>query len=136
MTNLVKSGSEKSLGQFLDSLECTTELSNSDNCADLQSTECALSQIIDNRMLDPDAMIESLDRFTAELISHSSHLEKKESKFVESSHEGGNNTWNEDPSSNDITFPSLSGSIPNVITFQSERNNIQEQPVDVLDGKS
>lgn len=77
---------------------------------------------IDNRMLDPDAMIESLDRFTAELVSQASHLQNKdEVKYTASVTEGS--TWNEDTSPNDVTFPSISGSAPNVITFESESAN-------------
>lgn len=78
------------------------------------------TKVIDNRMLDPDAMIESLDRFTAELVSQASHLQNKEEKITNSVTEG--HTWDEDTSPNDITFPSLSGSIPNVITFKSEED--------------
>lgn len=37
--------------------------------------------------------------------------------------DGGGDTWNEESSSNDVTFPSLSGSVPNVITFPSENSN-------------
>lgn len=66
-----------------------------------------------NRMLDPDAMIESLDRFTAELVSHSSHL---------NSHRASNDcgTWSEDTSPNDISFPSISISAPMIASFKSE----------------
>lgn len=86
---------------------------------------------IDNRMLDPDAMIESLDRFTAELVSQASHLQNKdEVKYTTSVTEGS--TWNDDTSPNDVTFPSISGSAPNVITFESDGTN--EEVADVADG--
>lgn len=90
---------------------------------------------INNRMLDPDAMIESLDRFTAELVSQAaSHMQqqKEESKFQGSVTEG--DTWNEDISPNDVTFPSISGSTPNVITFSDEMNQKEIDTVDVIDG--
>lgn len=89
---------------------------------------------IDNRMLDPDAMIESLDRFTAELVSQASHLQNKdEIKYTASVTEGS--TWNEDTSPNDVTFPSISGSAPNVITFESEEgtNGTSEEIADIID---
>lgn len=87
---------------------------------------------IDNRMLDPDAMIESLDRFTAELVSQASHLQNKdEIKYTASVTEGS--TWNEDTSPNDVTFPSISDSAPNVITFESDRTT-DEDNVDIVDG--
>lgn len=91
---------------------------------------------IDNRMLDPDAMIESLDRFTAELVSQASHLQNKdEIKYNASVTEG--NTWNEDTSPNDVTFPSISGSAPNVITFESESgaNGTSDEIVDVVENE-
>lgn len=89
------------------------------------------TKTFDNRMLDPDAMIESLDRFTAELVSQASHLQNKEDKYSVSVTEG--DTWNEDTSPNDITFPSMSGSAPNVVTFTSESVD-SENVRDVVDG--
>lgn len=89
---------------------------------------------VDDRMLDPDAMIESLDRFTAELVSQASHLQKKEdSKFGTSVTDDG--TWNDDNTSpNDLTFPSISASAPNVITFPSDSDNRINITFDVIDG--
>ncbi|KAK5650606.1 hypothetical protein RI129_001635 [Pyrocoelia pectoralis] len=80
----------------------------------------ATTKAVDTRMLDPDAMIESLDRFTAELVSQAeaAHSNKDVHKFTTSITEG--DTWNDDSSPNDLTFPSISGSAPNVITFHSE----------------
>ncbi|KAF5273389.1 hypothetical protein FQA39_LY07406 [Lamprigera yunnana] len=80
---------------------------------------------VDTRMLDPDAMIESLDRFTAELVSQAeaAHSNKDSRKFTTSVTEG--DTWNDDSSPNDLTFPSISGSAPNVITFQSELKDFE-----------
>lgn len=106
-----------------------------DNCLEMGPELVETS--IDNRMLDPDAMIESLDRFTAELVSQASHLQNKdEIKYTASVTEGS--TWNEDTSPNDVTFPSISGSAPNVITFESEETNgtSEEAPqveIDVVD---
>lgn len=97
----------------------------------LEISSDAVETSIDNRMLDPDAMIESLDRFTAELVSQASHLQNKdESKYNGSVTEGS--TWNEDSSPNDVTFPSISGSAPNMVTFGSESANvIGEEIVDI-----
>lgn len=80
-------------------------------------------------MLDPDAMIESLDRFTAELVSQASHLTKDDDRYKISTTD---NTWNEDSSPNEVTFPSLSGSVPNVITFSNEDDSSKAD--DVVDG--
>lgn len=93
-----------------------------------------LGQLINNRMLDPDAMIESLDRFTAELVSQAaSHMQqqKEESKFQASVIDG--DTWNDDISPNDVTFPSISGSTPNVITFSDEINQDDVKNDEILD---
>lgn len=118
-----KNGSNKSLP--------SPEFSN--NCENYDIDVCLSkscensNQIVDNRMLDPDAMIESLDRFTAELVSQASHLNKDENNFKISSN--GDCTWNEDSG---VTFPSISGSTPNVITFKSDENSANEDIVDGL----
>uniref|UniRef100_A0A1Y1N4K9 Adenomatous polyposis coli protein n=2 Tax=Photinus pyralis TaxID=7054 RepID=A0A1Y1N4K9_PHOPY len=94
---------------------------------------------VDTRMLDPDAMIESLDRFTAELVSQAeaAHSNKDAHKFTTSITDG--DTWNDDSSPNDLTFPSISGSAPNVITFHSESDcantgGLQEDVIFHLNG--
>lgn len=81
---------------------------------------------VDNRMLDPDAMIESLDRFTAQLVSQAeaAHSNKDNKKFTTSITDG--DTWNDDTSPNDLTFPSISGSAPNVISFKSDKEDLNE----------
>ena len=98
---------------------------------DDQNEDETRKTIIDTRMLDPDAMIESLDRFTAELVSQAaSHLQSQnENKFQTSAGDG--DTWNDDSSPNDVTFPSMSGSAPNVITFESESEKVQQQITDL-----
>ncbi|XP_030746135.1 adenomatous polyposis coli protein-like isoform X2 [Sitophilus oryzae] len=143
LTDHTKSGSNKSIGQFLDSsYETDFSFSNSDNCANLDNVfakSCEESgHLVDNRMLDPDAMIESLDRFTAELVSQASHLTKDKDRDVPSDKSKttdptNDDTWNDDTSPNEVTFPSISGSAPNVITFGSDRDENQLEN-DVLDG--
>lgn len=81
---------------------------------------CEESKLVDNRMLDPDAMIESLDRFTAELVSQASHLNREDDKHKTSTTDS---TWNEDSSPNEFTFPSLSSSVPNIVTFSNEEDS-------------
>ncbi|XP_057666921.1 adenomatous polyposis coli homolog isoform X2 [Diorhabda carinulata] len=106
-----RSGSRDSLHKILDVIE------------DRLIRSCEDSKVVDNRMLDPDAMIESLDRFTAELMSQASHLNNYKVST-------GDNTWNEEISPNDVTFPSISGSAPNVITFSNEEEDLKEEVVD------
>lgn len=109
-----RSGSRDSLHKILDVME------------DRLIRSCEDSKVVDNRMLDPDAMIESLDRFTAELMSQASHLNKDDNYKVST----GDNTWNEEISPNDVTFPSISGSAPNVITFSNEEEDLNEEIVE------
>ncbi|XP_018575110.1 adenomatous polyposis coli protein isoform X2 [Anoplophora glabripennis] len=134
--SLTKSGSNKSLSRILkeedyNNTAAAFVFSAADNIGieDCLARSCEDSRAVDNRMLDPDAMIESLDRFTAELVSQASHLNKDEDKYKVST---GDNTWNEDTSPNEVTFPSISGSAPNVITFSNEEdsNKIEEDAVD------
>ncbi|RZC32515.1 hypothetical protein BDFB_009437, partial [Asbolus verrucosus] len=101
--------------------EACVNFSLKDDRDRLLERSCEESNLVDNRMLDPDAMIESLDRFTAELVSQASHLQqsKEEDKYKD-------NTWNEDTSPNEVTFPSISGSAPNVITFDSNESTAPE----------
>lgn len=113
----VKNGSRDSLHKILDVME------------ERLIRSCEDSKVVDNRMLDPDAMIESLDRFTAELVSQASHLNKDENYKVST----GDNTWNDEVSPSDITFPSLSGSAPNVITFSHEEEEVQQDLNDFPD---
>ncbi|CAH1989415.1 unnamed protein product [Acanthoscelides obtectus] len=112
--DLVKNGSNKSLPKLLETAFDNIVLE------DCLARSCEESKIVDNRMLDPDAMIESLDRFTAELVSQASHLNKDDDKYNKMRTSTGDSTWNDDTSTNDITFPSISGSAPNVITFSNE----------------
>lgn len=123
----MKSGSSKSLMKILendhfDNIATAFAFSASDSIGieDCLARSCEDSRVVDNRMLDPDAMIESLDRFTAELVSQASHLNKDEDKYKVST---GDNTWNDDTSPNEVTFPSISGSVPNVITFSNEEDS-------------
>lgn len=102
---------------------CKNSHDTVNKCSDLlDENDCNVGE--KNRMLDPDAMIESLDRFTAELVSQSSHLQQhniSENKFENMQHSCGNNdTWNEDTSPIDVSFPSISISAPLVKSFNSE----------------
>lgn len=129
LTALTKSGCDKSLGKFLENSISNSSYSNSDNCANLDKSDEEIKStnggaLVDSRMLDPDAMIESLDRFTAELVSQAT-INKEENKCSTSVNEG--DTWNED-----VTFPSISGSVPNVITF-SDKPDAPQPAVNILD---
>lgn len=101
-----------------------TDCSIEDNVSPESSDSENKTRKIKNRMLDPDAMIESLDRFTAELVSHSSHLNSHECKLpMNQSVNEGNNTWDEDTSPNDVSFPSISISAPLVASFKSDTDS-------------
>ncbi|XP_050306295.1 adenomatous polyposis coli protein-like isoform X2 [Anthonomus grandis grandis] len=139
LTDQMKNGSSKSVSQFLEaSFESDYTCSNSDNCANLDGVftkSCEeTGHLANNRMLDPDAMIESLDRFTAELVSQASHLKQEKSSQIDKQDKSNTdeNTWNDDTSPNELTFPTMSGSLPNVITFDSEHD--ESSKIDAVDG--
>lgn len=111
---------------------CKNNHDSVNKCSELlDENDCNVGE--KNRMLDPDAMIESLDRFTAELVSQCSHLQQhniSENKFENMLQSSGNNdTWNEDTSPIDVSFPSISISAPLVKSFNSES-------VDTTDGNN
>ncbi|XP_044743174.1 uncharacterized protein LOC123305506 isoform X2 [Chrysoperla carnea] len=66
---------------------------------------------------DPDAMIASVDRLTAELVSQASHLHTD--RLMKQSVQ---DTWNNDTttSSADLTFPSISATEPIIVSIKSE----------------
>ncbi|XP_045467801.1 uncharacterized protein LOC123676128 isoform X2 [Harmonia axyridis] len=126
-TDIKKSESNKSLGKILD-ISPEFLYSPRESCMVFSGKKeerlemsCNDSANVDTRMLDPEAMIESLDRFTAELVSQaSSHLQNKDSLYKSSNND---NTWDENSSPNEATFPSISVSAPNVVSFNSDSEN-------------
>ncbi|XP_023720019.1 uncharacterized protein LOC111871273 isoform X3 [Cryptotermes secundus] len=75
---------------------------------------------------DPDAMVASLDRFTEETVQQTQdvHLQKDKNKDSSIMKQSliGSDTWNEDTSPNDISFPSMSLSAPLVASFRSDNH--------------
>ncbi|PSN58422.1 hypothetical protein C0J52_02807 [Blattella germanica] len=75
---------------------------------------------------DPDAMIASLDRLTEELVQQAQDLHQQKDKNkdpnVMKQSLVGSDTWNEDTSPNDVSFPSMSISAPLVASFKSDNH--------------
>ncbi|XP_053598046.1 uncharacterized protein LOC103575404 isoform X2 [Microplitis demolitor] len=69
------------------------------------------------RQRDPDAMIASLDRLTATLVQQTEAMREKDSFIMKQSIQS--DLWNED-SPNDLSFPSISISIPLVASSNSD----------------
>lgn len=69
---------------------------------------------------DPDAMIASLDQLTEELIQQAQGVHVQKDKNKDCSIMKQSDTWNEDTSPNDVSFPSMSTSAPLVASFKSE----------------
>ncbi|XP_057336391.1 uncharacterized protein LOC130674959 isoform X3 [Microplitis mediator] len=69
------------------------------------------------RQRDPDAMIASLDRLTATLVQQTEAMREKDSFIMKQSIQS--DIWNED-SPNDLSFPSISISIPLVASSNSD----------------
>ena len=65
-----------------------------------------------------DKMIASLDRLTEELMQHTQ--KDKDNAMKQSA--VGSDTWNEDTSPNDVSFPSMSISAPLVASFKSDNH--------------
>ncbi|CAH0552603.1 unnamed protein product [Brassicogethes aeneus] len=134
-----KSGSNKSIHAYIQDKSISH---SEEECSDCQLKDdfesclersCELSgKVVDNRMLDPEAMIESLDRFTAELISQASQCKTNEDDLYKISN--SENTWNDDTSPNEVTFPTISSNAPNVITFKSDEEVSNHFECDVVDG--
>lgn len=64
-------------------------------------------------------MIASLDRLTATLVQQSEAMRERDLGVMKSSLVSTADTWNED-SPNDVSFPSMSGSVPMVPSFKSD----------------
>ena len=69
---------------------------------------------------DPDAMIASLDQLTEELVQQAQGVHVQKDKNKDCSIMRQSDTWNEDTSPNDVSFPSMSTSAPLVASFKSE----------------
>lgn len=83
-------------------------------------------ELCDRKRKDPDAMIASLDRLTGELVQQAKdmHLQKERNKDSGIMKQSlvGSDTWNEDTSPNDVSFPSMSISAPLVASFKSDNH--------------
>ncbi|GFG31955.1 hypothetical protein Cfor_01866 [Coptotermes formosanus] len=69
---------------------------------------------------DPDAMIASLDHLTEEIVRQVQDVHVQKEKNKDYSIMKQSDTWNEDTSPNDVSFPSMSTSAPLVASFKSE----------------
>jgi adenomatosis polyposis coli protein len=118
------------LGNKIDSPH---ESTSDDNKSPFSSGESPIDCGSDGRMedcdrkrKDPDAMIASLDRLTEELVQQAQdiHLQKEKSKDSGIMKQSlvGSDTWNEDMSPNDVSFPSMSISAPLVASFRSDNH--------------
>jgi adenomatosis polyposis coli protein len=75
---------------------------------------------------DPDSMVASLDCLTEEMVQQmqGTHLQKDKNKDSSIMKQSliGSDTWNEDTSPNDVSFPSMSISAPLVASFRSDNH--------------
>lgn len=84
-----------------------------------RATECPTKHREDEyrRQRDPDAMIASLDRLTATLVQQTEAMRERDISAMKQSNQS--DTWNEDIP-NDVSFPTISMSVPLVGSFKSE----------------
>jgi adenomatosis polyposis coli protein len=69
---------------------------------------------------DRDAMLASLNRLTEEVVQQAQDVHVQKEKNKDCSIMKQSDTWNEDTSPNDVSFPSMSTSAPLVASFKSE----------------
>lgn len=130
-------------------LECSNEYPalkmNSNDCIDDSchgsvidmeiSNECLMEQFemtsskIDKHK-DPDLMLKSVDRLTQELVSTAEYLRTASNNNEESVHKksssNSNNTWNEDTCPNDVSFPSISMTVPLIASMNDDENTFSD----------
>lgn len=79
---------------------------------------------------DPDLMLKSVDRLTQELVSTAEYLRTTANNNEESVHKksssNSNNTWNEDTCPNDVSFPSISMTVPLIASMNEDDNTFSD----------
>ncbi|KAG4067863.1 hypothetical protein HA402_010549 [Bradysia odoriphaga] len=79
---------------------------------------------------DPDLMLKSVDRLTQELVSTAEYLRTTANNNEESVHKksssNSNNTWNEDTCPNDVSFPSISMTVPLIASMNEDDNTYSD----------
>lgn len=120
---------------FLEHNESITDSQHSSSIDMEVSNEClfdGLSPLKNGKYKDPNLMLQSVDRFTHELVSTAEYLRTAngsnvnddddititETKFSYSTSEKG--TWNEDSNPNAISFPSISMTAPVIASMHDD----------------
>lgn len=82
---------------------------------------------------DPDLMMQSVERFTHELMSTAEYLRTAnnfddDNTFTENNKKSSasNNTWNEDTHPNEISFPSISRTAPLIVSMNDDDTTLSE----------
>lgn len=130
-------------------LECSNEYPalklNSSDCRDDSYHESSIEMEISNECLmeqfemtsskidkhkDPDLMLKSVDRLTQELVSTAEYLRTASNNNEDSLHKksssNSNNTWNEDTCPNDVSFPSISMTVPLIASMNEDDNTFSD----------
>lgn len=99
------------------------------------SNECLMEQFemttskVDKHK-DPDLMLKSVDRLTQELVSTAEYLRTASNNNEESVHKksssNSNNTWNEDTCPNDVSFPSISMTVPLIASMNEDDDTFSD----------
>ncbi|KAJ6622508.1 Adenomatous polyposis coli protein [Pseudolycoriella hygida] len=105
--------------------------------ADMEtSNECLMEQFemtsskVDKHK-DPDLMLKSVDRLTQELVSTAEYLRtaasnNNEESLQRKSSTNSNNTWNEDTCPNDVSFPSISMTVPLIASMNDDDDTFSD----------
>lgn len=130
-------------------LECSNEYPalkmNSSDCIDDSCHGSIIDMEISNECLmehfemtsskvdkhkDPDLMLKSVDRLTQELVSTAEYLRTTSNNNEESVHRksssNSNNTWNEDTCPNDVSFPSISMTVPLIASMNEDDDTFSD----------
>lgn len=99
----------------------------SDECV-MEQFEMTSSKV--DKHKDPDLMLKSVDRLTQELVSTAEYLRTASNNNEESMHKksssNSTNTWNEDTCPNDVSFPSISMTVPLIASMNEDDNTYSD----------
>lgn len=113
---------------FLGQNESITDSQHSSSIDMEVSNEClfeSLSPSRNGKYKDPNLMLQSVDRFTHELVSTAEYLRtangaNDDDDVTITENKSSNNTWNEDTNPNAVSFPSISMTAPLIASMHDD----------------
>lgn len=139
-TNLMEQSNEYP-ARKLSYMECSQDSMNNSNAGMDVSNEFLMEYSEDMPMQkidkhkDPELMLRSVERLTQKLVSTAEYLRTNnasqsiDDEFSGNGKNNSNNTWNEDTSPNDVSFPSLSVTVPMIASMNDDTTE-SEAPIE------